>query len=361
LMLTTKLDAEQKELSEMIRVSADALLTLLNDILDFSKIEAGKLLIEHRPFSLSELTNTVSTIVSHQIKDKKLKYICRIDPAIPDGLVGDVSRIRQVLVNLLGNAVKFTEHGTVSLCIELHGEVNGELEIKFSVRDTGIGIPVEKQKTIFGAFDQADISTTREYGGTGLGLSICLRLVKLMRGGLNVFSRPGEGAAFWFVIPLQTSEAHLAERIDETMDTNDSFSKLKILLVDDNLINQKVASRILTKAGHFVQVAGNGREAITKFRADKFDVILMDLQMPVMDGISASEEIRKIETDVMQPTPILALTANVLESQKEKCIKVGMNGFLTKPIRIKELFTELEKIHHSSHTLRDDSEIISLD
>ncbi len=359
LMLTTSLDPEQRELSEMIKVSADALLTLLNDILDFSKIEAGKLLIERRPFSIMELAQSASTIVAHQIKAKQLDFELQFDKSIPDRLIGDVSRIRQVLVNLLGNAVKFTEKGKVTLNIQMHNESAGRYEIKFSVTDTGIGIPKSKQETIFNEFTQADVSTTREYGGTGLGLSICHRLIHLMGGELHVFSLPGEGATFWFVLPFKTAEEQMMQKEDNS-DELPAIS-LKILLVDDNVINQKVASRLLVKAGHTVEIAGNGLEAIKKFRTDKFDVVLMDLQMPVMGGIAASREIRKIETDVVQATPILALTANVLESQKEECLNAGMNGFLTKPIRLKELFKALKQVHHKGQTIPpDDSIQISL-
>ncbi|KAA3612535.1 MAG: response regulator [Calditrichaeota bacterium] len=335
LILDTELTEEQEEYSKSIRFSADSLLRLLNDILDLSKIEAGKIDFEVFGFSPVDLVQQVCSIFELQANEKGIVIKTEIDAGVADILFGDMARIRQIIVNLVGNAIKFTEEGSITIGLLLHDEQDDKQTLKFSVRDTGIGISVTKQKHIFESFSQADASTTRKYGGTGLGLSICRKLVWLMKGEMNVFSREGHGSNFWFTIPFKVNveNKQLIEKTEKENSLN-IISGLHILLVEDNLINQKVAKRLLTNNSFKVDVANNGQQAVDMFIEKKYDLILMDLQMPVMDGLTASRKIREFDDDI----PIIALTANAMKGDEEMCLEAGMNGYTTKPIKKNELF-----------------------
>jgi PAS domain S-box-containing protein len=341
LMLQTDLTEDQTEYAEMIRSSADSLLSLINDILDFSKIEAGKLEIESYEFALTDLINGVSSIFKTQVKKKNISLKTEIDEDIPTILIGDMARIRQVLINLVGNAVKFTHDGHIIISALLHDENDESKIVKFSVRDTGIGIPPTKQELIFDSFAQADATTTRNFGGTGLGLSICRKLVWLMKGEMELFSRVNHGSTFWFVLPLgfNNNDSHV-EGPTEAKEFIEKGKNLVVLLVEDNLINQKVAGRLLENHGFSVDVANNGREAVTMTEKKKYDLILMDLQMPVMDGLTATKEIRNRKI----VTPIIALTANAMQGDEEMCLAVGMDGYTTKPIQEAELFKIIDTL-----------------
>ena len=347
LALATSLTAEQREYLEMSRLSAHSLLELLNDILDFSKIEAGRLEVNPIEFSLRQCISDSSRIFRFMAQQKNLSFETRVGEAVPDRLVGDPLRLRQILTNLLGNAIKFTMQGRVELLIEAEpGEAANAVSLRFTVSDSGIGIPAAHQQMIFEAFRQADGSTTRKYGGTGLGLAICSRLVDLMGGTISVESEAGRGSTFRF-----TSRFQLAPdaSLPDAMRPVDSISlqnmagavgfthgrlpgNLSVLLAEDNVINQHLVKRLLEKRGHSVTVTGSGREALERVAAESFDVILMDVQMPDMDGLQASTRIREIEKQRGTYTPILALTAHTMKGDRERCLAAGMDQFINKPI-----------------------------
>jgi len=355
LALATGLTAEQREYLEMASLSAHSLLELLNDILDFSKIEAGRLEVNPIEFSLRQCVSEGSRIFRFMAQQKNLKFETRVDAAVPDRLVGDPFRLRQILTNLLGNAIKFTAQGRVELLVEAEsvasdpeaaGEPAGGATLRFSVFDTGIGIPAAQQELIFEAFRQADGSTTRKYGGTGLGLAICSRLVDLMGGSISVDSESGRGSTFRFTSRFQLApEAALPAEMRpvDTISLQNmvgavGFTRgrlpmnLSVLLAEDNLINQHLVKRLLEKRGHSVTVTGSGREALERVVAESFDVILMDVQMPDMDGLQASIRIREIEKARGTYTPILALTAHTMKGDRERCLAAGMDLFINKPI-----------------------------
>jgi two-component system sensor histidine kinase/response regulator len=487
LALETQLSQEQREFLGMVKSSADSLLLLLNDILDFSKIEAGKLDFETIDFQLREtLDNTVRTLALHA-QQKGLELACRILPDVPDGLQGDPTRIRQIVVNLLGNAIKFTSRGEVVIQVEIQDESQDETVLHFTVRDTGIGIPLEKQELIFEAFTQTDSSTTRKYGGTGLGLAISSRLVNKMGGKIWVESEPDRGSTFHFTTRLRLQKISsrkyaplgaealrglpvlvvddnatnrrilqemllawqmnptvtesgpealmIAQRaftegapfslilVDAQMPGMDGFSfverikedarlansvvimltsagfrgdaarcrelgikgyltkpnkrselleaikavlgpqtgtetspsvvtvhslrenrsRLRILLAEDNRVNRALAVRLLEKRGHEVAVAGNGKAALEALQAQEFDVILMDVQMPEMDGLQATAAIREGEIKNGKHIPIIAMTAHAMTGDKERCLEAGMDDYITKPIRPEQLVDMVER------------------
>ena len=343
LALATDLTAEQREYLEMARLSAHSLLELLNDILDFSKIEAGRLDVNPIEFSLRQCVSETCRIFRFMAQQKGLGFDSRVDAAIPDRLIGDPYRLRQVLTNLLGNAIKFTAKGRIGIVVE---PSTGEgVALSFSVSDSGIGIPDGQQQIIFEAFRQADGSTTRKYGGTGLGLAICSRLVGLMGGAIGVQSELGRGSTFRFTARFQEvpQPAPSAERPIDSISLQNMVEAvgtsrgtlprtLRVLLAEDNLINQHLVKRLLEKRGHTVTLAASGREALECVESQPFDVILMDVQMPDMDGLQASARIREIERARGTYTPILALTAHTMRGDRERCLAAGMDQFINKPI-----------------------------
>jgi signal transduction histidine kinase/DNA-binding response OmpR family regulator len=490
LALETELTQEQREYLSTVKLSADALLGVINDILDFSKIEAGKIDLESLDFAIRDGLEATLRTVAVRSDEKGLELLCEVAPEVPDILVGDFSRLRQIVVNLTGNAIKFTDHGEVALKVELESQADKSCVLHFTVSDTGIGIPIDKQQTIFEAFSQADNSTTRKYGGTGLGLSISMRLVAMMGGKIWVQSETGHGSQFHFTVRFGIADAkpvligsvaapeilsgvkvlivddnrtnrrilegmlkrwemkstsvesgadalthlteaqhagdpfalivtdmHMPEMDGFTMverirqlpelsaaivmmltsaghrgdaarcqelgisayllkpirqtelreaiarvlgaaetagaiplvtryslgDARDPSTILRILLAEDNPVNQRVASRMLEKRGHRVQVVSDGREAVMALEKETFDLIFMDVQMPVMDGFEATAEIRKKEQGGTFRHPIIALTAHAMKGDKERCIAAGMDGYLSKPIRAQELEEILDK------------------
>jgi len=482
LALETNLTGEQRELLETARSSAAALLSVVNDILDFSKIEAGKLELEVTTFNLRQQLSRIAKPLALTADQKGLEFICDIQPDVPDEIAADPVRLGQILLNLLGNSLKFTASGEIELSVALDEVKDNRAQLHFVVRDTGVGIPLHRQKAIFEPFSQADTSTTRKYGGTGLGLTISVRLVKLMGGRIWLTSQPGKGTFFHFTVEapvisqgsqpgsLDTSKlvglrvlivddnaatcrvlAAMAERegmqpsmaasagealavletqpfglalIDCQMPEVDGFAlvqqireraalaaiplimltspakpqqgarcrelnllalgkpvgqaelqqavlealgqprkaeiaeaaatveslaalqqSLRILLAEDNAVNQKVASRILQKQGHDVKIAGNGRAALAAWEQHEFDLILMDVQMPEMDGLEATMAIRRREASSGAHIPIIALTAHAMAQDREICLSAGMDAYLTKPIRPDELFREIRQLH----------------
>ena len=351
LLLDTDLTAEQRNFAGLVKISADSLLGLINDILDFSKIEAGKLAIEAIPFALRSSIDPTLKTLSLRADQKGLALTSAIADDVPDDLVGDPNRLRQVLINLLNNALKFTERGEISLRVERESQDQDGARLHFIVEDTGIGIPVEKQARIFEAFTQVDGSTTRRFGGTGLGLTICRQLVQMMGGRIWVVSTPGHGAAFHFTAafglwrPAESVDTVLPEGTPREVDAPSNASRpLHILLADDHVVNQLLASHLLQKRGHQVVTARDGREALERVQQERFDLILMDVQMPGMDGFEATAAIRKNEQTTGVHIPIIAMTAHALKGDREWCLAAGMDDYVSKPIEARRLFEAIERV-----------------
>ncbi len=330
---------------EAAQNSAYSLLAILNDILDVSKIEAGKMEIHRSHFSLRGAVEEVLQLVRPRAMEKGLELIPEIAATTPDELVADALRIRQVLTNLLGNAVKFTDRGKVELRVDASPASADRLLLNFTVRDTGIGIRAEHRDLIFEAFRQADSSTTRQYGGTGLGLTISARLVAMMGGTISVESTLGDGSEFRFSVPCRLAVREVAAPAAPAASVpgNGPARRLRILLAEDNAVNQRLAKRLLEKRGHEVTIVGDGRLAVeAAAKAPAFDVILMDIQMPTMDGLEATRVIRRFDDPQLRSVPILAMTAFAMKADQERCMAAGMNGHLAKPIDPSELHRTVE-------------------
>ncbi|MCK4788391.1 MAG: response regulator, partial [Desulfobacteraceae bacterium] len=334
LLLDTPLTGIQKEYLSMLTVSANNLMDIINDVLDMSKIETGHLEIEKTAFDLWDIVESVGVSLGAMAARKGLEFLCRIDPETPRYVVGDPMRLRQILINLAGNSVKFTEQGEVVVGVQVAEKKGDDLLLYFSVRDTGIGIPKEKQAAVFESFMQAEASTTRKYGGTGLGLTISKQLVELMGGKIGIESEPEKGTTFYFDIPTTVCEMPEEATKSRTIESALKGKAFRILLAEDNLINQKLAVRILEKQGWQPVVANNGKEAVELYEKEGFDLILMDVQMPEMDGLEATTEIRKKEENTERHIPIIAITANAFEEDKKRCLAAGMDAYTTKPIKI---------------------------
>jgi len=344
LLLDTNLTAEQRELAETIRNSGDALLTIINDILDFSKIEAGKLHFETLDFNLKHTLDGTLDLLFEKARDKKIELVSGIDDDVSMELRGDSGRVRQVLMNLIGNALKFTDEGNVTVRVSKESETNAEAIIRCEISDTGIGISENAQVTLFQAFTQADGSTTRKYGGTGLGLAISKQLVELMGGTIGVVSEPGKGSTFWFTARFtkQTGEVTVPSATTTASSKPEHTQSKLILLAEDNIVNQKVAVRQLQRLGYRADAVADGREAVEALQRIPYDLVLMDCQMPHMDGYEATAEIRRRE-GTKKHTAIIALTANALAGDREKCLAAGMDDYISKPVRPEELAKALER------------------
>jgi PAS domain S-box-containing protein len=354
LLSYTPLNNEQRNYLNLVRSSADGLLTVINDILDFSKIEAGKLDLDPVPFNLAEGVGETLKTLGVRAEAKGLELTCSIQPSLPEWLVGDAQRLRQVIINLVGNAIKFTERGAVGVEVSADGS-DPETEsvmLHFQVRDTGIGIPIRKQQIIFEAFTQADSSTTRNYGGTGLGLSISAKLVNLMGGRIWVESVPGQGSTFHFTVRCGLSAQALLKKPGElpsnTLVPRPKYRNgsrcLRILLAEDNDINRELAVQLLRKRGHSVAIARDGHEVLAALEQESFDAVLMDVQMPEMDGLEATAALREKEKATGAHVPIVALTAHVMKGDLERCLAVGMDAYMSKPLRAAQLFEVLERL-----------------
>jgi signal transduction histidine kinase/HPt (histidine-containing phosphotransfer) domain-containing protein len=337
LTLGTPLSDEQRDYVQTARSSAEGLLAILNDILDFSKIEAGKLEIDSRPFDLENLIADVLKPLELRAHEKGVTVTCHVAPGVPDALIGDACRVRQVLVNLTSNALKFTERGTIDIRAECEARCDADIDLCLSVSDTGPGIPQDRLEAIFEPFTQADGSVTRKFGGTGLGLTISRRLVALMGGKLWAESKPGQGATFHFTARLGRGASTNAEvRPTETAKPPRS-PRRRILVAEDNAVNQRVTARIVENLGHTVQVVGDGRAALAALERERFDLVLMDVQMPGMDGLEAVAELRRREQGTGQHAPVIALTAHAMKGDREICLAAGMDGYLSKPFHVHEM------------------------
>lgn len=330
LLKKTSLNDEQRELVDIITTSGENLLLIINDILDFSKIESGQIQLEIIDFELKTLVNNVYQLMKFKAREKGIGLNFSISEEIPTVLSGDPLRISQVLMNLVNNAIKFTHKGQVSINIELIDKKEDHIRLLFKVNDTGIGITEEGKQLLFKEFSQAESSISREYGGTGLGLAISKNLVLLMKGDIGVNSEWGEGSEFWFRIPVKKTTGIIAS---EEKKNHHISQNINILLAEDNPINQAVATLTLKQLGFGCEIAKNGQEAFNMFEQNRYDLILMDMQMPVVDGIQSTMMVRKFEKEshIKFPCYIVALTANALAEDKHMCLQAGMNNFLTKP------------------------------
>jgi CheY-like chemotaxis protein len=361
LVLDTELTRDQRENLELAKMSADSLLVLINDILDFSKVEAGKLEFEEIDFNLRESLGETMRALAVRTRGKGLELSYDVHQDVPDGIIGDPGRLRQVVVNLTSNAIKFTQTGEIAVRVRAESLTEKDARLHFAVSDSGIGIPPDKHESIFDAFTQADNSTTRKYGGTGLGLTICARLVARMGGRIWLESELGRGSTFHFtaqfgrqetssiqpVQPLKTLEACLApvgpstERRSSRLSIGhvlpEGCARLQILLAEDNPVNQLLAVRLLRKYGHEVTVAANGKEALEMLEKQAFDLLLMDIQMPEMDGLQATAMIRARERQTGGHLPIVAMTAHTMNGDQEHCLAAGMDAYISKPVRADQL------------------------
>jgi len=372
LLQETELSEEQRDFTLTARSSAEALLRLLNDILDFSKIEAGKLDLDAQPFEVRPLLDTLIKGFAVVAKAKAIALRADIAPDVPTQMVGDALRLRQILVNLLGNAIKFTDVGTITVTAKALAQRNNSATLLLSVADTGVGVAPEKLSSIFDAFVQADTSATRRFGGTGLGLTISARLVSMMGGRIWLESEVGKGSTFFFTavfaLPEPTSaQGSLAlapaQRIvllpsggASAITLNPAVAEhgvaaTHVLLAEDNAVNQKVAVRLLTKFGFAVTVANNGREALKLLAHNAYDVVLMDVQMPEMDGFEAVRQIRQQEQTQPTHLPVIAMTAHAMQGDRERCLEAGMDGYISKPISVDELLRAIASVVPATSTI----------
>ncbi|WP_298934206.1 response regulator [uncultured Ramlibacter sp.] len=339
LVLKTGLDTRQRAFMHKVELSGQHLMRIINQILDFSKVEAGKLEIEQADFELQALMDMATGLLAERCQAKGLDLACSIAPDVPRHLVGDSLRLGQILINYAGNAVKFTERGGILICVEIEQRLPSQVLVRFSVHDTGIGMAQDQKRRLFESFHQADSSTTRKYGGTGLGLAISRELATLMGGEVGVDSAPGQGSTFWFTARLGlgvAAQPALAAPMDSAGAAAPALRNARILLVEDNDINQIVASEILREAGCDVEIADNGRIAVEMVRARPYDIVLMDMQMPEMDGMEATAAIRKL--DRHGAVPIIAMTANAMQQDRQRCLDAGMNDYISKPVDPQQLW-----------------------
>jgi signal transduction histidine kinase/HPt (histidine-containing phosphotransfer) domain-containing protein/ActR/RegA family two-component response regulator len=344
LVLDSALTPDQRDDLLTARGSADTLLAILNDILDFSKIEARQMDLEAVPFSPRAIVNDVLKPFIVRAHQKGLDLLVEIDPEVPDAVVGDPVRLQQIIGNLVANAIKFTMQGHVSVHVREDARAEGSTRMHISVADTGIGIPKDKHSVVFDAFQQADGSTTRRFGGTGLGLTISATLVSLMGGRLWLESEPGVGSTFHFTVALDRASAPTpnAARPAGAFAADGSRTQVRVLLVEDNIVNQRVASGLLVRRGHLVRVAGDGEAALAVLAGEAFDVVLMDVQMPVMGGLEATVAIRERERVHGGHIRVIAMTAHVMSGDRERCIAAGMDAYLSKPVEPELLFAAVE-------------------
>ena len=345
MLLASDLDPEQRHQATLIKSSGEALLGLLNDILDLSKIEAGEMSMEEIDFDPVELLDGIEALWAPKLREKSVGLRFETSTPLPRTLRSDPTRIRQILFNLIGNAHKFTERGDVHVRTGARMMADGQVELRFDVADTGIGIPPEAHDTLFSKFTQADSSVTRRFGGTGLGLAICRELAGLLGGEIDVESEPGVGSTFWFtvrcaaVVDKPQPAADAAPPVDPDparVDTGGAGASLRILVAEDNLVNRSVITAMLKKLGHRCDTVENGLEALDALVRSPFDLVLMDVQMPVMDGLTATRRIRGLPGSHAS-IPVVALTANAMKGDREECLNAGMDDFLTKPIAVNEL------------------------
>ncbi len=356
ILLESGLSPEQREYAEIVSRSGESLLVLINDILDFSKIESGKLELEQIDFNLQQILDDINRLLAYRAHDAGLMLTYAIDPEVPVLLKGDPGRLRQVVTNLVGNALKFTQRGSVTVSAALVSDQGGVAIVKFSIVDTGIGIPASRVSALFTPFTQVDASTTRKYGGTGLGLAISKQLAELMGGEIGIVSEEGSGSTFWFTARFEKQSPKAIESKHDNRGTTSAQDTIlttatkreahtaHILLAEDNHINQKVALHMLKTIGLTVDAVADGQQAIEALTKVKYDLVLMDCMMPVMNGYDATARIRDLNSEVLNHhIPIIAMTANAMKEDRDKCIEAGMDDYVSKPVKKDQLALVLEK------------------
>jgi PAS domain S-box-containing protein len=368
LLLESELDQEQRESLSMVLSSSRSLLRVVNDVLDFSRVEAGRLRLECLPFSLEVVVAEALKVVAARAGEKELELISDLDPSVPDSLEGDPERLRQVLLNLLDNAIKFTAEGAVAVSAALEETEDAPPRLLLTVADTGIGVSEEEQSRIFESFTQADGSTTRRYGGTGLGLTISSQLVALMGGHIEVESSPGHGSRFRLNLPLRTPR----EAVSETPAADEAASPAspstipatngprRVLLAEDNSINSRVVRRMLERGGYLVEVVSDGRRALEALEKARYHVAILDVEMPVMNGLEAAQSIRMREEREGGHLPILALTAHAMEGDRDRCLDAGMDEYLAKPVRARELVATVDLLCARDRDDADEAESLPI-
>nr|WP_275579360.1 ATP-binding protein [Halanaerobacter jeridensis] len=350
LLEETNLNSEQQQYLDILQNSSENLLLLIDDVLDVSKIEAGSIELEQATFNLTATVEDVVEMMAVKAYKKGIELPCRVNPEVPEYVVGDQTRLKQILINLIGNAIKFTESGQVLVQVEPVLVEENEIQILFEVEDTGIGIAPEKQEAVFESFTQEDASSTRKYGGTGLGLTISKQLVELMGGEICLESTPEKGSTFFFTISFSLPQGEMSKEVVESSSAEQEVEQeLKILVAEDVEENRLLISTYLKNDKYQLKLVQNGEQAVEEFKANEYDLVLMDIQMPKMDGYEATEEIRAWEEKQGQEqTQIAALTAHSLATDVEKTLASGFNHHLSKPIRKEELFRFLEKLSNSN-------------
>jgi PAS domain S-box-containing protein len=339
-VLKTELTEKQKEYLNAIKLSSDSLIVLINDILDLAKVDSGKMTFEKTPFKLCESIDSVLYLFQTKLAEKELELVKDFDTTIPKVLVGDPVRLHQIIMNLVSNAIKFTSHGKITVSAKLIDETADKAGLEIKVSDTGIGIPEAKLKTVFSAFQQATTDTARLYGGTGLGLAIVKQLIEAQGGKISVNSEEGKGTTFSFQLNFGKTEETIKDNKQDHKITDEKIGNIKVLVSEDIKFNQLLMKTLLEGYGFDLEIAENGKVAIDKLKKDHFDLVLMDLQMPVMDGFAATEYIRK---DMHSDIPIIALTADVTTVDVEKCKSAGMNDYISKPVDEKILYNKIVK------------------
>jgi two-component system, sensor histidine kinase len=351
LMMDSKMNESQLRLARMAHSSAEKLLSVINDILDFSKIEAGKLELQTTEFHLGYIIKEITDLFSIKAQKKNISIRSAIDDLVPATVTGDSIRLRQVLINLVGNAVKFTDSGEVFLEVRLDQESAEEILLRFNIHDTGSGIEIDAQQKIFDAFSQVDGSMARRHEGTGLGLAISKQLIEMMHGKIGLESQPGKGSRFWFTIRLKRSQDGMGQRVTERIpadraETALNGKDLRVLLVEDNPVNQEVGRLILEGMNCLVEVVEDGQLAVNAVFDQEYDLVFMDCQMPVMDGYEATKTIRQKEakgSGSMRRVPIVALTAHAMDGDRELCLASGMDDYLAKPFNPCQIGAVLQK------------------
>ncbi|MBV2135136.1 response regulator [Pseudomonas sp. MAP12] len=336
LALQTRLDAQQHDYLRQIECASEQLRALIDDILDFSRIEAGQLLLEHEPFNLQDLLDSVSQRFKEKARTKGLRFTCTVAAELPPRLLGDAAKVGQILANYVDNAIKFTPQGEVEISVRGRRTGGSEFNLEVMVRDTGIGLTEDQQGALFDSFYQADASSTRKFGGTGLGLAIAKKLAELMGGTVGVESQHGSGSTFWLSIPLGIATSSLQQRLPSL-----DLQGCRVLLAEDNEVNQRLVSKLLQHVGMVVEIAENGKVAVERVRQQDYDLVLMDMQMPVLDGEGATREIRQMGE--RGQLPIIAISASAMPQDRQRCFAAGMNDFLPKPLKVEELYASLRQ------------------
>ena len=344
ILRTTNLSSEQTDLLKGITTSAQNLLVLLNDVLDFSAIEAGKMQMDEQPFMLDRVMEDIALVMRMKAREKNLEFHMEVQKRVPNHLIGDAQRLRQILINLVTNAIKFTEKGQVEVVVSGSERGDQRCFLRFDVTDTGVGIPEKAMDSLFRVFSRVKQERTRLIAGTGLGLSICKKLVDIMGGDIGVESTEGKGSRFWFTVPFLLTGATKKTAEEGASASGVLFHGKKVLVAEDNQINQRVVGFHLKKMGFEIELVSDGQEALDKYEAGHFDLIILDIQMPRMDGYQAARAIRRRETEQAGRLPIIALTANAMKGDRELYLDAGMDGYVTKPFTYETLLETIQSV-----------------